>query len=376
MSNIIQIKRRLVGSPQGTTIPVLSSGELAYNEINNVLYYGRGANNSLAIAGSGAFVSTSANQTIGGSKTFSNSVTFESGASFSGTTTFNGITDHNNNRITEVGTPTQSTDAATKGYVDTGISNNSSALASVSSILASSINTLDTLVDNNYTNTQTATGSLTTRINTTDSNVSTLETKVNNNYTNTQAATGTLASSINTTNSNVSTLESKVNTNYTNTQTTTAALDTSITAVNSRVTSLSSAAAAQFFAKAGGTVSGNVTITGDLAVLGNTTTIDTTITTTSAFSVTNNGTGPALTVTQNGSQNIATFYDDGVVAFTIEDGGNVGIGVADPTAKLDVGGAVKVAGKITNVTNPTEAQDAATKAYVDTAIAILDAGEF
>lgn len=101
-----------------------------------------------------------------------------------------------------------------------------------------------------------------------------------------------------------------------------------------------------YLALTGGTISGDLTITGGLSVLGDTTSIETLVTTTSAFSVTNVGTGPALTVTQTGSNNIAVFYDDSNVALTILDGGNVGIGEADPTEKLTVSGSISASGSI------------------------------
>ena len=52
-------------------------------------------------------------------------------------------------------------------------------------------------------------------------------------------------------------------------------------------------------------------------------------------------------------------------------GGNVGIGVLSPSELLHVNGNLKVAGIISGVSDPVNAQDAATKAYVDGEISSL-----
>lgn len=80
MSNTIRIKRRANGGGAGAPAS-LANAELAFNEQTNVLYYGTGtggaggtATSVIAIAGNGAFVDLSSNQTIGGNKTFSSTV--------------------------------------------------------------------------------------------------------------------------------------------------------------------------------------------------------------------------------------------------------------------------------------------------------------
>ena len=80
MSNTIRIKRR--ASSGGAGAPsTLANAELAFNEATNILYYGTGTGGSggsatsiIAIAGNGAFVDLSTNQTIAGTKTFSSTI--------------------------------------------------------------------------------------------------------------------------------------------------------------------------------------------------------------------------------------------------------------------------------------------------------------
>jgi phage-related tail fiber protein len=79
MSNTIRIKRRASGASGAPSS--LENAELAFNEVDDVLYYGKGtggaggtATTVLAIAGPGQYVDRSSNQTIGGTKTFSNTI--------------------------------------------------------------------------------------------------------------------------------------------------------------------------------------------------------------------------------------------------------------------------------------------------------------
>ena len=59
----------------------LANAELAFNEVGDVLYYGKGTGGAggtatiEAIGGSGAFVGLSGTQTVTGNKTFSGTVT-------------------------------------------------------------------------------------------------------------------------------------------------------------------------------------------------------------------------------------------------------------------------------------------------------------
>ena len=94
MANTIRIKRRASGNAGAPTS--LENAELAYNEVDDILYYGKGtggaggsATTTPAIAGSGAFTTLTGTQTISGNKTFTGTVDLSAATIAALTTTGN-----------------------------------------------------------------------------------------------------------------------------------------------------------------------------------------------------------------------------------------------------------------------------------------------
>lgn len=109
MANTIRIKRRASGASGAPSS--LENAELAYNEVDDTLYYGKGtggvggiATTVEAIGGKGAYVGLTGTQTITGNKTFSGTIAL--GSSASATTQTAGD---------------NSTKVATTGYVDAAV---------------------------------------------------------------------------------------------------------------------------------------------------------------------------------------------------------------------------------------------------------------
>ena len=99
MANTVRIKRRTSGAAGAPA--TIENAELAFNEVDDILYYGEGtagtggSGTALAIAGPGAFATLTSAQTLSGNKTFSG--------------------------VVIVPTPSANTHAATKAYVDSAV---------------------------------------------------------------------------------------------------------------------------------------------------------------------------------------------------------------------------------------------------------------
>ena len=111
-------------------------------------------------------------------------------------------------------------------------------------------------------------------------------------------------------------------------------------------TTVLSASQIGLYTSTGVDINGDTTISGNLSVLGDLTYIDTIVSMTSALSVTNAGTGPALFVKQSGAQPIAHFIDSNGGDIVFADDGYVGIGTFTPSEKLTVIGNISASGTV------------------------------
>jgi hypothetical protein len=96
VTNTIRIRRRVSGATGAPSS--LENAELAFNEINDVLWYGKGtggaggtATSIIAIGGDGAYLNLTGTQTVSGAKTFTGGFDI-SGATVSGFTTTGAVT--------------------------------------------------------------------------------------------------------------------------------------------------------------------------------------------------------------------------------------------------------------------------------------------
>ena len=249
MANKIRIKRRAAGGAAGAPAS-LENAELAFNEVDDVLYYGEGtggadgtATQVLAIGGSGAFTTLSGTQTVTGDKTFSG--------------------------VIIVPTPSADTHAATKAYVDTAVSGVSTTFTAAGDTgtvtITTGVDTLTVAGGTGLTSVAAATDTVTINLDNTAVAAASYG-AASTVATFTVDAQGRLTAASNAT---ISITASQVSDRTTN-------LVTGLTGTANEITvSNSGVGAVTLSLPSNVTIANNLTVTGDLVVSGNTTTLNT-----------------------------------------------------------------------------------------------------
>jgi len=248
MANTLRIKRRATGNAGAPAS--LENAELAFNEVDNILYYGKGtggaggtATTIEVIGGYGAFLTLTSDQTVTGNKTFSGN--------------------------TIVPTPSANGHAATKLYVDGAVANATTTFTLAGDGGTSqTITSGDTLTISGGTGLTATAGSTDTITINLDNTAVTAATYGNASSvgTFTVDAQGRLTNAVTT---SISITASQVSDRATNLVTGLTGTTNEITVSNSGVGAVTVGLASNV------TIANNLTVTGDLTVQGNTTTLNT-----------------------------------------------------------------------------------------------------
>jgi len=249
MANTLRIKRRSSAGSAGAPTS-LENAELAFNEADNILYYGTGtggaggsATSVIAIAGYGAYLTLGTSQTVTGDKTFSGTVS--------------------------VATPSANAHAATKLYVDNAISNVATSFTAAGDsgtvTIVSGTDTLTIAGGTGLTSSAGATDTVTINLDNTAVTAASYG-SASSVGTFTVDAQGRLTAA---SNSTISITSSQISDRATT-------LVTGLTGTaNEIAVSNSGVGAVTLSLPANVTISNNLTVTGDLTVSGNTTTLNT-----------------------------------------------------------------------------------------------------
>ena len=330
MSNIntILIKRRLNDSQLGTELPVLSGGELAFNEVNNTLYFGR-STGTIAIGGDGTFATNTLVSSISSDLQYQigtldikvdNEVTTLNTTIQSVSSTLDqrisdeiGTLDIKvDNEVTTLNTTIQSVSST----LDRRISDE---IAAVIDMAPEALNTLNELAsalgdDENFA-----------------ANLTNSLAQINSNIVSLSSASDELESSLTSTITSVSsTLDSKI--------------DSEVTTLEGSIENLTTYVDTNFLNLTGGDLSGGLTVTGDISASG--------------------------TIAAAGGLEIAGGSGGDTTLFV--GSGMVGIGTETPNEELTVVGDISATGQVF-VAEPVDANAATTKGYVDGRVSSLSA---